>query len=110
MDRDSSGIGCVLCYCATTSHGVGSTSSRNRFSNADLLARAAKGENIDDAVPLAEHQSAGRGRHGRSWTTPLRSQIALSAGSVPYPTKLGAGCRCSLGIAVVTPWATSALD
>ena len=57
--------------------------------NADLLARAAEGENIDGAVLLAEHQSAGRGRHGRSWTTPPRSQIALSvgvgAGDVPAP-------------------------
>ena len=48
--------------------------------NADLLARAAEGENIDGAVLLAEHQSAGRGRHGRSWSTPPRSQIALSVG------------------------------
>ena len=48
--------------------------------NADLLARAAAGEDIDGAVLLAEYQSAGRGRHGRSWSTPPRSQIALSVG------------------------------
>ena len=48
--------------------------------NADLLARAAAGEDIDGAVLLAEYQTAGRGRHGRSWSTPPRSQIALSAG------------------------------
>ena len=48
--------------------------------NADLLARAAAGEDIDGAVLIAEHQTAGRGRHGRSWSAPPRSQIALSVG------------------------------
>ena len=32
------------------------------------------------AVLVAEHQSAGRGRNGRSWSAPPRSQIALSIG------------------------------
>lgn len=48
--------------------------------NADLLAQHAAGENITGAVLLAEHQSAGRGRNGRSWSAPPRSQIALSIG------------------------------
>ncbi|MFN8032435.1 MAG: biotin--[acetyl-CoA-carboxylase] ligase [Mycobacterium sp.] len=48
--------------------------------NADLLARAAAGEDITGAVLIAEHQTAGRGRHGRSWTAPPCSQVALSAG------------------------------
>lgn len=48
--------------------------------NADLLARHSAGEDIDGAVLIAEHQSAGRGRNGRSWSTPPRSQIALSVG------------------------------
>jgi BirA family transcriptional regulator, biotin operon repressor / biotin---[acetyl-CoA-carboxylase] ligase len=48
--------------------------------NADLLARQAAGEDIRGAVLLAEHQSAGRGRNGRSWSAPPRSQIALSIG------------------------------
>ncbi len=48
--------------------------------NADLLARAAAGEDIDGAVLIAESQTAGRGRHGRTWSTPPRSQIALSVG------------------------------
>ena len=48
--------------------------------NADLLARHAAGERIDGAVLVAEHQSAGRGRHGRAWSTPPRSQIAFSIG------------------------------
>jgi BirA family biotin operon repressor/biotin-[acetyl-CoA-carboxylase] ligase len=48
--------------------------------NADLLERSASGEDIDKTVLLAEYQSAGRGRHGRHWSTPPRTQIALSAG------------------------------
>jgi BirA family biotin operon repressor/biotin-[acetyl-CoA-carboxylase] ligase len=48
--------------------------------NADLLARHGTGEDIDGAVLIAEHQSAGRGRNGRAWSTPPRSQIALSVG------------------------------
>jgi BirA family biotin operon repressor/biotin-[acetyl-CoA-carboxylase] ligase len=48
--------------------------------NADLLARHAAGEDIRGAVLFAEHQSAGRGRNGRSWSAPARSQIALSIG------------------------------
>jgi BirA family transcriptional regulator, biotin operon repressor / biotin---[acetyl-CoA-carboxylase] ligase len=48
--------------------------------NADLLARAASGRDVAGSVLLAEFQSAGRGRHGRSWTTPPHSQIAMSVG------------------------------
>lgn len=48
--------------------------------NADLLARQSAGEDIGGAVLVAEHQSAGRGRLGRSWSTPPRSAIALSVG------------------------------
>lgn len=48
--------------------------------NADLLARAAAGEDIAGAVLIADSQTAGRGRHGRSWSTPPGSQIALSVG------------------------------
>ena len=48
--------------------------------NADLLARSAAGEDISGTVLVAEYQNAGRGRHGRSWTAPARSQIAFSLG------------------------------
>lgn len=48
--------------------------------NADLLARAAAGEDIGGAVLMAEHQTAGRGRHGRQWSAPPRSQLVLSVG------------------------------
>lgn len=48
--------------------------------NADLVSRASAGEDVAGVVLLAESQTAGKGRHGRSWATPPRSQIALSAG------------------------------
>jgi BirA family transcriptional regulator, biotin operon repressor / biotin---[acetyl-CoA-carboxylase] ligase len=52
---------------------------RTGSTNADLLARAAAGEDIAGAVLIAEHQTAGRGRNGRAWSSP-RAQLALSAG------------------------------
>ena len=48
--------------------------------NADLLARAEAGADIDGAVLLAEYQNAGRGRHGRQWSAPPRTQLSLSVG------------------------------
>jgi BirA family transcriptional regulator, biotin operon repressor / biotin---[acetyl-CoA-carboxylase] ligase len=48
--------------------------------NADLLSRAQTGEDVAGSVLLAEFQSAGRGRLGRSWATPPRAQIAMSVG------------------------------
>lgn len=48
--------------------------------NADLIARASAGEDIAGAVLIAEHQTAGRGRNGRSWAGVPRAQIAMSMG------------------------------
>jgi BirA family transcriptional regulator, biotin operon repressor / biotin---[acetyl-CoA-carboxylase] ligase len=48
--------------------------------NADLLARAAAGEDVDGSVLLAEFQNAGHGRHGRQWSAPRRTGITLSVG------------------------------
>jgi BirA family biotin operon repressor/biotin-[acetyl-CoA-carboxylase] ligase len=57
--------------------------------NADLLARAQGGADIDGSILLAEYQTAGRGRHGRQWSAPPRTQVVLSVGvagaSVPRP-------------------------
>ena len=60
--------------------------------NADLLARQSGGEDIAGLVLIAEHQSAGRGRHGRRWSAPAGSQIAFSIGvdaSGPTPAAWG---------------------
>jgi BirA family biotin operon repressor/biotin-[acetyl-CoA-carboxylase] ligase len=48
--------------------------------NADLVARAEGGADVDGSVLLAEYQNAGRGRHNRQWSAPPRAQIAMSAG------------------------------
>lgn len=48
--------------------------------NADLVARATAGADIDGAVLIAEHQSAGRGRHGRSWSAAPGAQLTMSVG------------------------------
>ena len=50
--------------------GTGST-------NADLLARALRGE-PEGAVLAAEEQRAGRGRMGRTWTAPPRAALTFS--------------------------------
>lgn len=42
------------------------------------LRRLAEAGAADRTVLLAEHQTAGRGRLGRAWTAPPRSQLALS--------------------------------
>src|ERR1700745_3022961 len=52
---------------------VGSTLSRN----AALLARALAGE-PEGAVLAAEEQRAGRGRMGRTWTSPPRAALTFS--------------------------------
>lgn len=48
--------------------------------NADLVARAAAGQDIAGAVLLAEHQVAGRGRGGRVWSGVPMGSIAMSVG------------------------------
>ncbi|MGI9124857.1 MAG: biotin--[acetyl-CoA-carboxylase] ligase [Mycobacterium sp.] len=71
--------------------------------NADLLARHGDGVDTDGAVLIAEHLSAGRGRNGRSWSTPPRSQIALSlgVGVAGLPTATWGWLPLLTGVAVV---------
>jgi BirA family biotin operon repressor/biotin-[acetyl-CoA-carboxylase] ligase len=71
--------------------------------NTDLLARHAAGEDITGAVLLADHQRAGRGRNGRSWSAPPGSQIALSIGvsAVEVPPSAWGWLPLLTGVALV---------
>jgi BirA family transcriptional regulator, biotin operon repressor / biotin---[acetyl-CoA-carboxylase] ligase len=46
--------------------------------NADLASRYRSGEAVGGTVLIADFQSAGRGRQGRSWTAPPGTGIAMS--------------------------------
>lgn len=78
--------------------------------NADLLARSAAGEDIDGVVLLAEHQTEGRGRHGRHWSTPPRTQLALSVGvgADTVPTSGWGWLTLATGVAVADALAAAA--
>jgi BirA family biotin operon repressor/biotin-[acetyl-CoA-carboxylase] ligase len=71
--------------------------------NADLMARAAAGTDIAGAVLIAEHQTAGRGRHGRTWSAAPRAQITMSVGVsvVDVPTEGWGWLPLATGVAVV---------
>ena len=71
--------------------------------NADLLARAAAGEDIAGDVLFAEYQTEGRGRHGRHWSAPPRSQLSVSVGVDASGVPVGAWGWLPLvtGVAVV---------
>ncbi len=75
--------------------------------NADLLARAASSSNgrddIAGAVLIAEHQTAGRGRHGRGWSAVPRTQITMSVGVsiVDVPVAAWGWLPLATGVAVV---------
>lgn len=47
--------------------------------NADLIARAGSGDDVTGAVLIAEHQNAGRGRNGRTWSAVPYAQLTMSA-------------------------------
>jgi BirA family biotin operon repressor/biotin-[acetyl-CoA-carboxylase] ligase len=71
--------------------------------NADLLARAASGNDVAGAVLIAEHQTAGRGRHGRGWSAAPRAQITMSVGVsvVDVPAAGWGWLPLATGVAVV---------
>jgi BirA family biotin operon repressor/biotin-[acetyl-CoA-carboxylase] ligase len=51
----------------------------------DLAVRAGDSRSNDGLVVLAEEQTSGRGRQGRSWTAPPRSSILMSVLLFPPP-------------------------
>jgi BirA family biotin operon repressor/biotin-[acetyl-CoA-carboxylase] ligase len=65
--------------------------------NADVAAVAAAGQ-PEGLVIAAEHQSSGRGRLGRTWTTPPRSAVLMSA--LLRPTSVDAARWPWLGLLV----------
>jgi BirA family transcriptional regulator, biotin operon repressor / biotin---[acetyl-CoA-carboxylase] ligase len=76
---------------------------RTDSTNTDLLHRAAGGDDIDGVVLIAEHQTAGRGRNGRSWSAAPRAQITLSAGvsAADVPSDAWGWLPLATGLAVV---------
>jgi len=75
---------------------------RTGSTNADLLARAAAGEDIAGAVLIAEQQTAGRGRNGRVWSSP-GAQLTMSVGVDPgaVPPDAWGWLPLATGVAVV---------
>lgn len=76
---------------------------RTGSTNADLLAQAAAGNDVAGAVLIAEHQTAGRGRHGRGWSATPRAQITMSVGVsiVDVPTEGWGWLSLATGVAIV---------
>lgn len=71
--------------------------------NADLIARAANGEDIAGAVLITEYQTAGRGRNGRTWLAVPRALITMSMGvpSTGIPAAAWGWVPLVTGLAVV---------
>jgi BirA family transcriptional regulator, biotin operon repressor / biotin---[acetyl-CoA-carboxylase] ligase len=77
--------------------------SETGSTNADLIARAVRGDDIDGAVLIAEHQTAGRGRQGRSWFDAPRAQIAMSVGidAADVPAERWGWLPLAAGVSIV---------
>jgi BirA family biotin operon repressor/biotin-[acetyl-CoA-carboxylase] ligase len=71
--------------------------------NADLIARARTGEDVSGTVLVAENQTAGRGRNGRTWSAVPGAQLLMSVGIPSADLPVGAWGWVSLatGLAVV---------
>jgi BirA family transcriptional regulator, biotin operon repressor / biotin---[acetyl-CoA-carboxylase] ligase len=71
--------------------------------NSDLIARANSGAPIAGAVLIAEHQTAGRGRQGRSWAAARYAQITMSVAidTAGVPTDAWGWLPLATGLAIV---------
>ena len=74
----------------------------------DLAARAGRSTSNDGLVVLAEEQTAGRGRRGRSWIAPPRSSILMSVVLFPPPHLAPAVPEAAFGCAWLTALAAVA--
>jgi BirA family biotin operon repressor/biotin-[acetyl-CoA-carboxylase] ligase len=63
----------------------------------DLAGRAAASRTNDGLVVLAEEQTAGRGRRGRTWSAPARSSVLMSALLFPPEPVAGPEWLTALG-------------
>jgi len=68
----------------------------------DVAARAGTSASNDGLVVLAEEQTAGRGRRGRSWAAPPRSSILMSVVLFPPPHLAPAVPEAAFGCAWLT--------
>ena len=71
--------------------------------NSDLIARANSGAPIAGTVLIAEHQTAGRGRQGRSWAAARYAQITMSVAidTARVPTEAWGWLPLATGVAIV---------
>jgi BirA family biotin operon repressor/biotin-[acetyl-CoA-carboxylase] ligase len=71
--------------------------------NSDLIERANGGAAISGAVLIAEHQTAGRGRQGRSWSAAPYAQITMSVAidTAAVPTGGWGWLPLATGVAIV---------
>ncbi len=71
--------------------------------NSDLISRASRGAPIAGAVLIAEHQTAGRGRQGRSWSAARYAQITMSVAidAEGVPTDAWGWLPLATGVAIV---------
>ncbi|GAA3979923.1 biotin--[acetyl-CoA-carboxylase] ligase [Allohahella marinimesophila] len=77
-------------------------SLRRQLGDSDTIKPIAQDENNGFVVVLAEHQSSGRGRRGRSWVSPYAANINLSLSVRVYKSISDlSGLSLAIGIAIV---------
>lgn len=103
MDASSlSAAAIAACRAAPASDGVAiEVVAETGSTNADLLARGAAGTLVAPVLLLARHQSAGRGRAGRSWLSRADSSLTFSlAWRFAGPAQRLSGLPLAVGVAV----------